>query len=355
MSGSISPTGFGALDQIVGNALATKQSITQLTAETATGYLSTDYAGLGQGAAVALDLGPQLAAVTQVQTNTQAASTITTAAQTALGQIESIASSFAAQAQSLIGLSGSGQTISSSAQDALQQVATLLDTQVGDVYVFAGQDSADPPVPDPSDITSSAFAQAIQAAVAQLPSNGQPATSAATLAIASPGGTSPFSPTIEAAGAQAQVDLGGGQYVSLAPLAQTNSDAVSAGVGTTSTGSYTRDILRGLATIGALSAVPTSDPGYVPLVQDTITSLNGAVSAINTDIGALGARQDQVTAAQTEAGDTSTALKTQIGSVQDADLSQVAVQLSTAQTQLQASYQVISNLSTLSLAKFLPA
>ncbi len=101
--------------------------------------------------------------------------------------------------------------------------------------------------------------------------------------------------------------------------------------------------------------MPTSDPGYVPLVQDTITSLNGAVSAINTDIGALGARQDQVTAAQTEAGDTSTALKTQIGSVQDADLSQVAVQLSTAQTQLQASYQVISNLSTLSLAKFLPA
>jgi hypothetical protein len=33
----------------------------------------------------------------------------------------------------------------------------------------------------------------------------------------------------------------------------------------------------------------------------------------------------------------------------------VAVQLSDAQTQLQASYQLISNLSTLSLAKFLPA
>jgi flagellin-like hook-associated protein FlgL len=41
--------------------------------------------------------------------------------------------------------------------------------------------------------------------------------------------------------------------------------------------------------------------------------------------------------------------------VQDVDLAQVAAQLSTAQTQLQASYQVIAALGQLSLAKFLPA
>jgi flagellin-like hook-associated protein FlgL len=93
----------------------------------------------------------------------------------------------------------------------------------------------------------------------------------------------------------------------------------------------------------------------VPLVQNTIATLNGAVSAINTDIGALGDRQDQFTSTQTAENDTATALKSQISSVQDADLTQVATQLSDAQTQLQASYQLISNLTTLSLAKFLPA
>ena len=40
-------------------------------------------------------------------------------------------------------------TIAASARDALGQVAGLLDTQDGGVYVFAGQDTANPPVPDP--------------------------------------------------------------------------------------------------------------------------------------------------------------------------------------------------------------
>jgi flagellin-like hook-associated protein FlgL len=355
MSGSVNATGYGSLDQIVSSTNVVKQTINQLTAETSSGYVSSDFAGLGAGAPIVLDLGPQLAATAQVQSNATAAGTIQSAAQTALGQIESIASNFAAQAATLVGTQGTVGTIAASAQDALTQVATLLDTKVGDVYVFAGQDSANPPVPDPQGITSSAFATAIQAAVAGLTTNGQAATSAATLAIASPGGTSPFSATLEAAGQQSQVDLGGGDYLRLAPLANTNSDAASAGVGTTSTGSYTRDILRGLATIGALTQAQASDPNFIPLVQDTMTSLNGAVSAINTDIGALGDRQDQVSAAGTAASDTGTALKSQLSSVQDADLAQVAVQLSDAQTQLQASYQLISNLSTLSLAKFLPA
>jgi flagellar hook-associated protein 3 FlgL len=355
MSFSISATGYGALDQVVTNTAAIKQTISQLTAETASGYVSPDFAGLGQGAPVALDLNPQLAAMTQVQSNADAAGTIQSAAQTALGQIESIASNFAAQANGLIGTQGTTQTIAAAARDATTQIANLLDTKIGDSYVFAGQDSADPPVPDPQDINSSAFATAIQAAVAGLATNGEAATSAATLAIASPGGTSPFSATLEAAGQQAQIDVGNGHQVALAPLANANSDAVSAGTGTTSTGSYTRDILRGLVTLGSLTDAQSADPNFVPLVQDTITSLNGAVTAINTDIGALGDRQDQVTSAQTEAADTATALKTQIGDVQDADLTQLAVQLSQAQTQLQASYQLIANLGSLSLAKFLPA
>jgi flagellar hook-associated protein 3 FlgL len=354
MSGTVSGIGYGELTQVVTGAGAVKRTIDQLTTQTASGFVATDYAGLGQNASAALNLGPQIAAAAQVQANGNSAATYQSTAQTALGQIESIASNFAAQAATLISVSGSTQTIASSARDALSQVATLLDTKVGDVYVFAGQDSANPPVPDPTNINSSAFATAIQAAIAGLATNGQAATSAATLAIASPGGTSPFSATLEAGAAQAQVDLGNGHFVSLAPLANGNSDAVSTGAGTTSTGSYTRDILRGLATIGSLTDAQASDANYVPLVQDTIGSLNGAVTAINGDIGALGDRQDRVTAAQTEATDTSTALTTQLSSLQDTDYTQVATQLSQAQTQLQASYQLIASLASLTLAKYLP-
>ncbi len=236
----------------------------------------------------------------------------------------------------------------------MQQVAGLLDTQVGGVYVFAGQDSTTPPVPNPTGITQSAFYTAIQTAIGNLGTNGAAATSSATLAIAAPGATSPFAPSLEAAGAQSEADLGDGTRVALAPLANANSNALSAGTGTTSTGSYTRDLLLGLATLGSLTTASTTAAGFTGLVQNTITTLNGAAAAANTDIAALGDRQDQVTTAQTELTGVNTALQTQLSNVQDADLTQVATQLAQAQTQLQASYQVISALSQLSLTKYLP-
>ena len=354
MSFSISATDFGTLDQAIGATQQIKQQINNLTGETSSGYISSDYAGLGQNASVSLDLSSEIAGNNGLAANANSAANIQQVAQTAMGQIESIASNFASQATTLETIPSSAATVATSANGALQQVAELLDTKVGDIYVFGGEDSRTPPIPNPNNITSSAFYTAIQGAIAGLTTNGAAATSAATLAIASPGGTSPFAPSLEAAGVQSQVDLGGGTRVALAPLANTNSNATSPGAGTTSTGSYTRDLMLGLATLGSLGSANTSDPNFLSLVQSTVTTLQGAVSAANTDIGALGSRQSQVAAAQSDLTNTTTALTTQVGNVQDADMAQVAAQLAAAQNQLQASYQVISTLSQMSLSKFLP-
>ena len=348
-------TDFGTLDQAINATSLIKQTDAQLTAETSSGYFATDYAGLGQGAGTALNLADEIAGNTVLESNADAAANIQTVAQTALGQIESIASNFASQATSLETDTGSVQTVAASAQDALQQVAQLLDTKVGDVYVFAGQDSANAPVPDPARITQSGFYSAIQTAISGLVANGAASTSAATLAISgsTAPGTSPFSATLETGPGQAEVDLGNGDRVALAPLANANSNATSTGIGATSTGSYTRDLLMGLAALGSLGIANTGDASFLPFVQSTVTTLQGAVTAINTDIGALGDRQDQVGSAKTEIGSVSTALQTLLSSVQQPDLAQVAAQLSAAQTQLQASYQVIAGLSQLSLAKYI--
>jgi len=354
MSMSLSVTDFGTLDQIVNATAQVKQNINELSAETDSGYLSGTYAGLGEAAAPALNLSAEISQTTQLQANTQNAATIQQAAQTVLGQIESIASNFASQATNLESATASVGTVAAAAQDAMQQVAGLLDTQVGVVYVFAGQDSATPPIPNPSAMTQSAFYTAIQTAVAGLTTNGAAATQAAALAAATSPANSPFAVSLTASGTPSEVDLGGGVRVTLAPLANVNSNAQSIGVGTTSTGSYTQDILYGLATMASLNPAQSGDPNFVPLVQGVVTTLTGAVSAINVDIGALGDRQDQVTSAQSELGDTATTMQTQLANLQDADLTQVATQLSQAQTQLQASYQILATLGTLTLARFLP-
>ena len=115
-----------------------------------------------------------------------------------------------------------------------------------------------------------------------------------------------------------------------------------------------RDTLRALATIGSLSSAQADDPGFQDLVQNTRTSLSSAVSAMGQDAGVLGNVQSSLTATQTQLADTQTALNTQVSSAQDVDMASTLSQLSLVQTQMQASYQLISGLSGLSLVKFMP-
>ena len=349
-------TDIGTLAQASAATALIRQQINILTAQTSSNLIAPTYDGLGTGAGLALDLTSQLAQNSTAQANTDTAATVAQVTQTALGQIETLASSFAA---SLTTASTTGASsidaLATSARSTLQQVASLLNTKVGDVYVFAGQDSANPPVPNAANITSSNFFTTIAAAVANLDTSGASGVETTTLTASGPGATSPFSATLEASNQPATVDIGGGVRVQTGILADQNTDAVSAGTGTTSTGSYTRDLLRSLATIGSLTSAQSTDPQFETLLQNTLSDVQSATSALNTDIAGLGTRQDRLTSAKTELGDTATALATQLSNLQEINLAQVATELSAAQTQLQASYQLIATLGQLSLAKYLPA
>jgi len=347
-------TDIGTMATVLANAQQTSRTIGTLTAQSSSGLIAADYAGLGTQAGAALNLTSELAANTADQANATRAATQCTLAQAALGRIQSLVASFSSQ---LLGASVSTtaglSTLAATAASTLQQVAGLLNTKSGDTYIFAGQDSRNPPVPSGGNITGSAFFAAGQAAVAGLATSGPAVVQSQVLAAAAPGGTSPFSATLEATNQPAVADLGGGQLVQLGVLADQNSDTVSTGIGTTSTGSYTRDVLASLATLACLGNTAPGDPQVQALLSSTQTSLAGADSALNTDIGALGGRQQVISQAQADLSATATALTTQLGAIQDCDTAKVATQLSAAENQLQASYKIIAGLEQLSLAKFL--
>jgi flagellar hook-associated protein 3 FlgL len=347
-------TDVGTLALVLANIGSTQQNINTLTAETSSGYISDNYAGLGDAAAPALDLTSELALNKTLQDNVSSASAVQQVTQTALGQIQSLVSNVSSQLLSpATSTTGGLATLSATAQSALTQIANLLDTKSGDTYVFAGQDSSNPPIPDPNNITSSAFYTAITTALGNLDTSGAAAVQSQILAIASPGGTSPFSSTLEASSAPATVDLGDGQRVQVGILANQNTDAVSAGTGTTSTGSYTRDILFGLSTLAGLNGANASDANVQSILTNTQTVLSNADDALNVDIGGLGARQDTITNAGTDLSSVATALTTQLGNLQDADPAAVATQLSQAQTQLQSSFSIVAALQQLTLSKYL--
>lgn len=337
----------GLLSRTIGESATIRRQIATLTQQAATERRSESYAGLGAAARTPLSLRPQLASGERWQANIDAVQGRLGGTQAALGSISGIASDFFARSVALNGIDPPQvDTIAAAARAALRQVAGLLNTQVGDTYVFAGQDSANPPVPAADAILTSPLFTGIQAAVAGLAANGAAATATATLGAAS--GASPFSATL---GGVPTVEVGQGRHAEVGLLADRNTLATSGGASTT--GSYMRDVMRALATLGSLTSAQAAAPGFADLVSDTRTSLRGAISAMSEETGVLGDVQRSLTERRTAIGDGALALRQQISSVEGVDLGETLSRLAQTRTRLEASYQIISGLQGLSLTKYL--
>lgn len=351
------PTGLSGAT--MDNAAAVARRLATLTQQVGDGYISDSYAGLGAGLNTALVTGPAIAAQQAWQSNISAATGTMQVAQTALTQIGSIASTFYADTDNLNGLNPQEtDSVAAAARDALTQMAGLLNSTDGSTYVFGGQDSANPPVPNADAILSSGFFQQIQAAVTALPAGSAAGTIATTLAAASSNvaGTSPFSsylsqPAATLAGERPVVADPSGNAVPVSVAASANGDVTS--TGTSTTGSYMRDIMRALATLGSLSSGQSGTAGFAQLVADTRTSLGDAITALNEDAGVLGNRQAQLQTESQASVQTVTALQAQLSNAQDVDMASTISKLTQTQTQLQASYQLISQSQSLSLVKYL--
>jgi flagellar hook-associated protein 3 FlgL len=371
MSGSITMTGVSGnatLSRLILDSAATRHRLDTLTDQVSTGLVADNYAGLGTGAPVSLALHPQIASMQTWQNNVDVATGRMSVAQTALTGIQSIAATVQGMNASAV------DSIAASARDALGQVASALNTQDGGVYVFGGQDTANPPVP--GNILTSGFYTQINAAVTGLAGNAA-ATAHATYNIANVGGTSPFSAYLSQPYAVLQANLpvvqvGQNQTEPVGIPASANGlipDLPNAntipppvpplpstipGGPPASTGSYMRDVLRALATIGSLSSAQASDPGFASLVQDTRASLSGGVAAMAQDAGVMGNVQSSLTATQSRLADTQVALTGQVSSAEEVDMAATLSRLTQVQTQMQASYQLIASLNSLSLVKYLP-
>ena len=362
MSGPVggdSTAGYGLLGTLIAETANQNKQLTVLTEQASSGAIGSTYAALGGGAAVSLNLAPQIASLATWNANIGAAAGPMGVAQTAVTQIESIVSSFRSQLNGVNTLTSASsiESLATQARAALVDVGDLLNTQNGSTYVFAGQDSASPPVPDPADLATSGFFTQISTAVAGLSTSGAAATAAATLAIgtSNAAGTSPFSAYLSQPAASLSpptAQIGPARTVTTGLIASANSAITS--TGTSTTGSYMRDTLRALATIGSFSGSQGTDPGFAALVLDTQTSLTDAGTAMAGDAGVLGNTQASLTAQQSTNTDMTTALTTQVSTAQSVDMASTLSNLTQMQTQLQASYQLIAAASGLSLVKFLP-
>lgn len=317
MSGAIN--GYGLVATLSQDSAAIQSQLSVATQQAATGKVSDSYAGLGAAARVSLDLRPQIAHQTAWSANIDAVSARLGVTQSALTAINQVASDFFAKMPSLNGLTaGAGAAVAAQARVALEQVAGLLNSKVGDTYVFAGQDTANPPVPNPS-------------ATALIPGllTGTPLPFSATIGTAVP-----------------TVEVGEGQRVQVGVLANANTLSTSAAP---TSGSYMRDIMTALATL----ATTTDGPG-LPAVAATVRSqLDSAITASSAEAGALGNSQAGLATRKSQLTATQATLTAQVSGAEDVDLAATITRVTALQTQLQASYRLLSDMKGMSLAQYL--
>ncbi len=318
MSGTIS--GYGLLQALSQDGAAVRGQLSVATQQAATGKIAETYAGLGAGARVSLDLRPQVAHQQAWAANIDSAAARLGVAQSALGAIGAIAAEFYAKMPGLNGLTpGAASAVAVQARDALERMAGLLNSKVAGTYVFAGQDTANPPVPNAS-------------AAALIP---------ALLGGASP---APFSATLGTA--VPAIEVGEGQRVQVGVLANANTLSLSA---PPTTGSYMRDIMLALATL----ATTTDGPGLPAVAAATRDRLGSAIAASSGEAGALGDVQRGLATRKVQLAETQAALTAQISGAEDVDLAATLTRVTALQTQLQASYQLMAGVKGLSLAQYL--
>ena len=355
MSATIS-TSFGTTPTLLRSIDVLNAQNDALTAETSSGIVADSFAGLGDETSTAIGLQPQISATSAWQANVSDVQTRLSSAQTALSSINTIATNLQSTLLSLTTVNSSSAiaTASDNAKQQLTALTSLLNTQSGDIYVFGGSASDQPPVSS-SDLASSNLVSNIMTAVAAVGTTGAAATESATLtaALDNTPANSAFSSQLSvsataASGLVQQVQVG-------------NDDTLAAGVVATqggaassqSTGSSIRDLIRSLATVAGLSAADPSSAGFSTLVSDTSRQMQSVTQGLQGLVASAGTLQQNATSQGSMLSNVNDALTSQLNTIMDSDPTTVRTQQVALQNQLTASYTLIADMKTLTLAQYL--
>ena len=160
----MSITGPGSIT--AANVMAQNNLMNQLNTlsqELASGQAAQTYSGLQSQAGIALSLNAQLSALTGYSNTATTVGTTLSLAQSVLTQLGTAGSSTvqAINQQSAFQLNSDGQTTTqASAAVQLDNILSLLNTQVGSNYIFSGSATNQPSVASASDILNGNGAQA---------------------------------------------------------------------------------------------------------------------------------------------------------------------------------------------------
>jgi flagellar hook-associated protein 3 FlgL len=287
----------------------TQQRLFDTQNQISTGFVATKFSGIGADSSRLVSLQSSETRVNQYQANAQIVSQRLTSMETNTGQLFDIASKF--QTLLVNGLnaeSSSDLNLNAQAQDMLNQVAGLLNTQLDGRYLFAGTSTDTAPV----DLNATGFV--------------------------TPPGVYPSSP-----------DTGyyAGNSTKLTARVDDNYD-LSYGVTADQPGF--EELIRSLRLAADANVGPPQDRNRL---EESLRVVKQAVQDIPNITSQIGSAQAAIQNIQSKHTDFKQFADKAIGDISNVDVTEAMTKLSEDQTTLEASYQVIAHLAQLNLSQFL--
>lgn len=342
------------------DAASLRQRLVTLSRQSASGERTDALGDLARDLPRALDLKSEIARTATYDTGLARAAERSDATQTVLTRLSELAREFgdgvAVQLNPRDPQSLSGVALR--ARNALVEVGQLLNTRYAGEYLFGGSDFANPPVPDPDGLPSGGLATQIATAVATLGGGNATAIAATTLGAAQDdtAGVTPFSafvvdPLTGGSEARRSVPSDDGSRIEVGLFANRNAAATSSG---DTAGSWARDLLRGLASLAALTPASVNDPADFMAFAGTIREgLKSASNALGAEAGALGLTESRLQKTRDRHTSFAIALRSQLADIEEVDLAETLSRLQQTRTTLEASYSAIAQLGRITLLNFL--
>jgi flagellar hook-associated protein 3 FlgL len=295
---------FAINDQMIASALRTQSTMANQQIQEASGLISSDFGGLGSSAQQVLNL---QVSVTRAQSYIDAATQTNSKIQVMYSAVNSVSDLVTQFRTLLTGASSASSTdaasVTESAKNMLEQMASLLNTQYNGGYLFGGSATKTAPV----DISSATYAAASSPSTAD---------------------TNYY---------QGDSQLGAVRV----------SDNQTVSYGVTADNTAFEQIMRAMNLVASNSPLSTDTLNEaLDLAVDSIDKLG----VVQTRISNASASIERASAYQTEYQSYAKTLGSDLTSV---DVAAVTAKLSTYQAQLTASYAAIAKVQSLNLASYL--
>ena len=352
-------TGISLTSRIDLNTIMLRERMAQLGDQISTGRKGNSYAALGTEAPKAMDLRAEIGRRETYQNMIGQTLSKVQVTQNVLNRLGAIAEKFAASSTKLMGAAKPEeiQIQAGQAKAALVEVANLLNEEYAGEYLFGGADTHNPPIPNPNAIATTGMAKEIADEVAKLN-----ATNATTVLSAITGWATdddplitPFSEYLETGEGKTEgrrnLLANDNERIDYGILANRNATVFSSDE---TTGSWARDLLRGLASIAGLTPEKSQlGQSYTSFVTKVQEGLQSSVEALALERGALGVTEARLESVRTLHESVSVSLTLQVSDLEEVDMAKTITSFQATQTQLEASYRAIAMAQQLSLTRFL--